>query len=59
MINQKYNYINKSYNFNIKLNYDFKIWKNQANITLAMVCVIVITSSNSITHFLVALNKLQ
>jgi len=32
----------KSYNFNIKLNYDFKTWKNQVNVTLAMVCVIVI-----------------
>jgi hypothetical protein len=26
-------YKNKSYNFNIKLNYDFKTWKNQASIT--------------------------
>jgi hypothetical protein len=33
----------KSYNFNIKLNYDFKTWKNKTNITLAMVRVIVIT----------------
>jgi len=28
--------------FNIKLNYNFKTWKNQANVTLAMVCVILI-----------------
>jgi hypothetical protein len=34
----------KSYNFNIKLNYDFKIWKNQTNITLAMVYIIVTTT---------------
>jgi hypothetical protein len=27
--------------FNIKLNYNFKTWKNQVNITLAMVHVIV------------------
>jgi len=43
MIYWKYNYIKKSYNFNIKLNYDFKTWKNQANATLAMVHVIVTT----------------
>jgi hypothetical protein len=42
MIYEKYNYINKFYNFNIKLNYGFKTWKNQASITLVMVCVIVI-----------------
>jgi len=46
MIYLKYNYINKSYNFNIKLNYDFKTWKNQTNITLGMVCVIVTTPHN-------------
>jgi hypothetical protein len=40
MIYLKYNYINKSYNFNIKLNYDFKTWKNQASATLVMVHVI-------------------
>jgi hypothetical protein len=33
--------MNKSYNFNIKLNYDFKTWKNQLSITLDMVHVIV------------------
>jgi hypothetical protein len=37
--------MNKSYNFNIKLNYDFKTWKNQAIITLVMVHVIVIAPS--------------
>jgi len=30
-------------NFNIKLNYDFKIWKNQANVALVMVHVIMAT----------------
>jgi hypothetical protein len=31
------------YNFNIKLNYKFKTWKNQISITLVMVRVIVTT----------------
>jgi hypothetical protein len=43
MISWKYNCEKKSYNFNIRLNLNFKIWKNQASITLAMICVIVIT----------------
>jgi hypothetical protein len=46
MIYLKY-YVNKFYNFNIKLNYDFKTWKNQASVTLAMVCVIVIAPNNN------------
>jgi hypothetical protein len=41
MIYLKYNYIDKSYNFNIKLIYDFKTWKNQTSITFVMVCVII------------------
>jgi hypothetical protein len=50
MIYSKYNYIKKSYNFNIKLNYDFKTWKNQASITLAMVCDIVIAPKQTIIY---------
>jgi len=30
----KYNYINKSYNFNIKLNYKFKTWKTKQTLHL-------------------------
>jgi hypothetical protein len=33
----------KNYNFNIKLNYKFKTWKNLTIVTLVMVCVIVTT----------------
>jgi hypothetical protein len=32
----------KYYNFNIKLNYNFKTWKNQGSVTFVMVCVIMI-----------------
>jgi hypothetical protein len=39
---KKYHYINKSNNFNIKLNYDLKTWKKQTSVILVMVRVIVI-----------------
>jgi hypothetical protein len=52
MIYYQYNYIKKSYNFNITLNYNFNTRKNQASVTLAMVHVIVTTplTTNFLQH---------
>jgi hypothetical protein len=49
MIYLKYKYIKNIYNFNIRLNYDFKTLKNQTSVTLAMVHVIVIAPIEKVT----------
>ncbi len=45
-----YNYINKFYNFSIRLNYGFKTWKNQVSVKLDMIRVIVIPPMKSINN---------